>query len=531
MEDLLSRRLEALSAHVEGIEAALSARGTEGAPDSMRRLARSLARAATEADLADVASRAEALRDAPDAELESTAQALIDFLRQARPAAPSDGHQLLVVEDSKTVAAALLAYLEDEARTLHLATSAEEAERILEEHPIDLVILDLILPDRDGRDLLLQLREDAATANLPVLVLSASTSTVARAECLAVGASDFLAKPADPQLLRASVARHLSDYQRDADARTDRTTGFLSRAGLTEVYRALQAPSGKVEGPLAVAILVVTPYDLVLRDRGREEGDRLMKAVAGRISESLPDGARLGRWSEAELVVLLPGTNPQDARDLLADGLSRLLGAGGPVDEYRSVEIVLSFAAGVTIADRGADLREAAFAAEQSLQVARPEGERLSFVAPPALTGPSKILLVEDDRVTATLIQHRLVREGFEVMDFLNGEDAYRWASTGAFDLAILDVKVPGMDGFEILERLRAIPRLEDVPIIMLTGLGSEDDVVRGLELGANDYMPKPFSPAELLARVRRLVAEYRTPRAEGLRPTRAGDPPGVRDR
>jgi DNA-binding response OmpR family regulator len=115
-------------------------------------------------------------------------------------------------------------------------------------------------------------------------------------------------------------------------------------------------------------------------------------------------------------------------------------------------------------------------------------------------------MLVEDDRVTATLIHHRLVREGFEVMDFLNGEDAYEWAEDSSFDLAILDVKVPGMDGFELLERLRAIPRLDAVPIVMLTGLGGEADVIRGLELGANDYMLKPFSPTELLARVRRLV-------------------------
>jgi len=99
-----------------------------------------------------------------------------------------------------------------------------------------------------------------------------------------------------------------------------------------------------------------------------------------------------------------------------------------------------------------------------------------------------------------------LVREGFAVMDFLNGEDAYNWAVDSSFELAILDVKVPGMDGFEVLERLRAIPRFNSTPIVMLTGLGGEVDVIRGLELGANDYMLKPFSPTELLARVRRLV-------------------------
>jgi two-component system phosphate regulon response regulator PhoB len=121
---------------------------------------------------------------------------------------------------------------------------------------------------------------------------------------------------------------------------------------------------------------------------------------------------------------------------------------------------------------------------------------------------PRRILVVEDDKVTATLLHHRLVRDGYEVKDFLNGEDALDWALQEPFDLAILDVKVPGMDGFELLERLRRIERLADVPIVMLTGMGRESDVIRGLELGANDYMLKPFSPTELLARVRRLLLD-----------------------
>ena len=90
-----------------------------------------------------------------------------------------------------------------------------------------------------------------------------------------------------------------------------------------------------------------------------------------------------------------------------------------------------------------------------------------------------------------------------------------------------MDVKVPGMDGFEMLERLRQITRLAAVPIIMLTGLGSEDDVVRGLALGADDYMLKPFSPTELLARIRRLIhaASTGAPEARGPRedPAEAG--------
>jgi two-component system phosphate regulon response regulator PhoB len=106
---------------------------------------------------------------------------------------------------------------------------------------------------------------------------------------------------------------------------------------------------------------------------------------------------------------------------------------------------------------------------------------------------------------------HRLEKEAFEVLRFDNGNDAYRGALKRTPALVILDVKMPGMDGFEVLERLRKTPSYAAVPIMMLTGMGSEADVVRGFELGADDYLLKPFSPTELLARIRRLVRRGRS--------------------
>jgi DNA-binding response OmpR family regulator len=519
MENLQSRRLEALSAHVEGLGTALDALGAEGSLDSLRRITRSLARTADDLDLPEVAARARDVRAKPDAELAVAARSLLDHLLAQRPPEVADDEHVLIVEDNATIAAALTAYLKQGDRVLHVATTAAQAERLLAAHPIDLVILDLILPDRDGRDLLLQLREEPATAGVPVIVLSARAGSLTRAECLAVGASEFLEKPADPKVLRQAVSLLLSDHERDEDARTDASTGILSRAGLTEAYRALRSRTGRVEGPLAVAVLSVAPFDVVLRASGRDGGDHLMKSVASHVSTSLDPRDEIGRWSEAELLVLFPGTSSEDAQGRLEDGLSRLAAAGVFAEQVQA-GVVLSFAAGIAVADSGADLREAAFAAEQATRPARLEQNRITLADPPSEPGRApRVLLVEDDRVTATLIQHRLVREGFDVMDFLNGEDAFRWASGASFDIGILDVKVPGMDGFEILERLRAIPRLAGVPILMLTGLGSEADVVRGLELGANDYMLKPFSPAELLARVRRLAAEA----GEGGSGTRGG--------
>jgi DNA-binding response OmpR family regulator len=126
-------------------------------------------------------------------------------------------------------------------------------------------------------------------------------------------------------------------------------------------------------------------------------------------------------------------------------------------------------------------------------------------------TTRTRILVAEDDTVTSSLILFRLKREpGYEVQHVKDGLDALNALEQQSFDLAVLDVQMPGLDGFGVLSRIRENPELQSIPVIMLTSLGEEKDIVRGLEIGANDYMVKPFSPAELIARVRRLLAAER---------------------
>lgn len=120
--------------------------------------------------------------------------------------------------------------------------------------------------------------------------------------------------------------------------------------------------------------------------------------------------------------------------------------------------------------------------------------------------GPIRILLAEDDPLTAALIIHRLEREAFEVAHCSNGLEALEAAATEQFDMIVLDVQMPGIDGFDVLDRIRATPELSEIPIVLVTAVGSEGDVVRGFALGADDYILKPFSPAELTARVKRLA-------------------------
>ncbi len=113
------------------------------------------------------------------------------------------------------------------------------------------------------------------------------------------------------------------------------------------------------------------------------------------------------------------------------------------------------------------------------------------------------ILLVDDELTIIDSLTYSLRREGFEVVTALEGPQALDLFNTVHPDLVILDIRLPGMDGLEVCRRLRA---RSPVPIIMLTALGNEMDRVVGLEVGADDYLPKPFSFRELLARIRSVL-------------------------
>jgi DNA-binding response OmpR family regulator len=116
------------------------------------------------------------------------------------------------------------------------------------------------------------------------------------------------------------------------------------------------------------------------------------------------------------------------------------------------------------------------------------------------------ITIVDDEEDIVELVGHHLKREGFKVKEFHNGRDFLSFLESVVPDLAVLDIMLPGIDGLEICRMLKSKTSTSSVPIIMLTAKASEADVVVGLELGADDYIVKPFSPRELVARVKTVL-------------------------
>jgi len=128
-----------------------------------------------------------------------------------------------------------------------------------------------------------------------------------------------------------------------------------------------------------------------------------------------------------------------------------------------------------------------------------------------SIQSPPRVLVVEDDPTVAEVVGRYLEREGYEVQTVSDGHDAVSRTLAAPPDLMVLDLMLPGIDGLEVCRRVRAFA---PVPIIMLTALGQESDRVLGLELGADDYMAKPFSPRELTARVKSVLRRAQGPLA-----------------
>jgi DNA-binding response OmpR family regulator len=125
--------------------------------------------------------------------------------------------------------------------------------------------------------------------------------------------------------------------------------------------------------------------------------------------------------------------------------------------------------------------------------------------------GNQRLLIVEDDVHMAYLLGYLAEKERFAVEQVADGRKALERIERGdAVDLVLLDVMLPYMDGFEILEKLRAHEAWKKTPVIILTSRTREHDAVRALSLGADDYLTKPFSPAELVARIRRRIGPGR---------------------
>ncbi len=354
------RWIQTLATYVDALEsarAALSADGTSAA--SIKRLAATLEGSSAKYGFPGIETAARAVRDTSGADFPAVVDRLLYAVLNAVTVPAARQRTVLILDNDVVLARLYQRVLEKANRQVVVAERAAEMLATFRTRWVDLVILEIGLPDLDGREVLSALKKNPITAAIPLCIVTSQRQPWLEAECRALGADHFMLKPVDPVLLAETV------------------TGLLSP-------RVVAPPAAPA--PLAAA--------------------------------TAP-----------------PGPGPK----------------------------------------------------------VRPT------------TG--EILLAEHDLLTAQIIKHRLGREGLTVRHFTSGTAALQAAKSLTPVAVILDAMTPGIDGIELLTRLREVDHYRTIPIVVLSDIGSEREVVRALEAGADDCIRKPFSPTELVARVERLLA------------------------
>lgn len=399
---------------------------------------------------------------------------------------PGPGQQLkiLVAEDDDDQRAILESHLRHAG---HAVTGVQRGDlvlqRIREQRP-DIVLLDVNLPGLDGYSVCRLIKADPDLAATAVIIVTTRSELDDRLVGLALGADEFLSKPVDMRelLLRIQLLRRPAVSREAGHARAVSTVvdGELAYDAFVAIARK------ELEKAAASVALVRLPA-------GND-------SIVAEIRDNIRRRDMLGRYDSTHVVLLLPDLPAAAARD----GLAKII-AGLSTDAGR-VHAGISYSpapANRTIEELVADADEALAQARYLGEAAVAAGDKPKQSVPAGRA--RSVVLADDDPEVMRIVDAQMRAAGYETFLAFDGQQALSAVVSRAPDVLVLDLMMPKLSGFDLLTRLRdesvARPR-----VVVLSARGREDDVTRAFELGADDYVTKPFNPQELLARVARLL-------------------------
>jgi two-component system cell cycle response regulator len=506
MEDLKKWYRAGLATRVEALKAARRDLDAGESIESVRRIAHTLRGSGTTYGFPEITETAAALEDAAPADFTIALERLLETILGVCAASETeDKAGILVIDDDPCITDLLRTVLNASNREVYVAATAMEAEAVLEEKRVSLILLDLVLPDTDGRNFLVRLKERPATANVPVIVLSAKMGAQPKTECFALGADAYYEKPFEVETLCAAISAWLYRTEGNLrESRRDHLTGLPNRAAFREAFVRNLSLAGRRGEPVSAAILDLDRFKGINDTYGHASGDEVLRRAASVLTGALRKSDLLARWGGEEFVVLFPNTGLEGAGMAVRKALEALRSQEFEAPGGRSFQV--TFSAGVTEVSPAWSVEEAVAEADRYLYLAKAQGRNcvLTSQDKPDLA-PRSILLARADDTIAGIIKARLGREGFGINHVTDAQAALEAARSGTFGLCILDAGLAGPAGTPLIAALRA-ERGSRLPILLLTSLGREKDVARGFQLGAEDYLVTPFSPLELVARVRNVL-------------------------
>jgi PleD family two-component response regulator len=303
------------------------------------------------------------------------------------------------------------------------------------------------------------------------------------------------------QPITAQLHQLITDIQAElpemADLRQhDPLTGLPGLAHLVDAFGLIQLMARHHHSPFSLAIIELTGFEQQQAERGHYLARLWIRSFTHQLTAAMPASAQMALWAPYRLLLLLPNLS-------LAETVLHLEAFRRKLSAQSAWE---SFNAGVTLVAPGQSFEAALLVAWE--QLCKSDSGPAIRCDRQALVNASQrhILVVDDDPLVAEMLAYLLTHEGHRVSALADGTSVLDLLARESVALIILDIRMPGMTGFEVLEQIRSHGCYDELPIVMLTSIKDEKEIARGFELGANDFLYKPFSPNELLVRLQRFL-------------------------
>ena len=295
----------------------------------------------------------------------------------------------------------------------------------------------------------------------------------------------------------------LIDYEKQTGtSQTDPLTGAYNHA-VFQILIAQEVERCKRYGkPFGLLLIDIDWFSFLNRRYGPIQGDRILQSISEKISANIRSVDTVARYTGDRFSVILPETEDQAALEV-AERIQRAIG----IRSNNSVTVSI----GIAICPYdGKDKTTLLTSASDALQQAKKLGKDRIYIKtrpePISAKEQSTVLVVDDDLLNQKLMKGILQPAGYSTLTALNGHEALHTCQKYDVDLVLLDIMMPEMDGFETCRRLKTQERTRLIPVILLTALNDAKSKLRGIEVGADDFISRPPNQAELLARTHSLI-------------------------
>jgi len=424
-------------------------------------------------------------------------------------------NRILIVDDDTSTLLELASILKPDYKIYTMKDGTSALAKVEDIMP-DLILLDLFMPDMSGFDVLKKLKDKEETRDIPVIFITVETDREAEIKGLSAGAVDYVHKPLNSSLVKLRV-RHqmqlLEQFRKiEHLSMSDQLTELPNRRSFEIKIGEEWERASRDQTPLSVMMVDIDRFKNYNDKYGHQQGDTALKMIAELFFSVLRrPGDFAARWGGEEFIILLPNTSTQGAFDVaetirqLAEDLKILTPSGAVT------RLTISIGVNTRTPGQSSTIEKFVSWTDMALYTAKNRGRNkvCVFEMPTEIKEKEKsetkqniIFIVDDNETNLTVAEDSLAKQ-YKVIALPSAAKMFEALTKFTPDLVLLDVEMPEMSGFEAMIQLKKDDKYADIPVIFLTGLSDAESEAYGIELGAVDFIMKPFTEPVLLNRIK----------------------------